>query len=95
MFEERDESGARRDQPLSQQAAARCEAGETGGIVVARVELTLGERFDQRTDWNDFATAPRGWPEGVVADDECSVEEPGMNRCDRIRKVDLDASAVA
>ena len=35
---ELDESGARRDRPLLEQAIARVEGGETGGIVVARLD---------------------------------------------------------
>src|SRR5262245_57185370 len=37
-WEEIDQSGAKVDRPLFQQALARCEAGETGGIVVARLD---------------------------------------------------------
>jgi site-specific DNA recombinase len=37
-WEELDQSGAKRERPLFQQALARCEAGETGGIVVARLD---------------------------------------------------------
>jgi DNA invertase Pin-like site-specific DNA recombinase len=37
-WEEIDESGARRDRPLFQQALERCERGETGGIVVAKLD---------------------------------------------------------
>jgi DNA invertase Pin-like site-specific DNA recombinase len=37
-WEELDQSGRRRDRPMFQQALARCEAGETGGIVVARLD---------------------------------------------------------
>ena len=37
-WEEIDQSGAKRDRPMFQQALARCEAGETGGIVVARLD---------------------------------------------------------
>jgi DNA invertase Pin-like site-specific DNA recombinase len=36
--EELDESGAKRDRPKFQEALARCERGETGGIVVARLD---------------------------------------------------------
>lgn len=35
---ELDQSGARRDRPMFQQALERCERGETGGIVVARLD---------------------------------------------------------
>jgi len=37
-WEELDQSGRRRDRPMFQEALARCEAGETGGIVVARLD---------------------------------------------------------
>jgi DNA invertase Pin-like site-specific DNA recombinase len=37
-WEELDQSGRRRDRPMFQQALSRCEAGETGGIVVARLD---------------------------------------------------------
>jgi DNA invertase Pin-like site-specific DNA recombinase len=37
-WEELDQSGRRRDRPMFQQALGRCEAGETGGIVVARLD---------------------------------------------------------
>ena len=37
-WEELDQSGRRRDRPMFQQALARCEAGETGGVVVARLD---------------------------------------------------------
>jgi DNA invertase Pin-like site-specific DNA recombinase len=37
-WEEIDESGARRDRPLFQLALERCERGETGGIVVAKLD---------------------------------------------------------
>jgi site-specific DNA recombinase len=37
-WEEIDQSGAKLDRPMFQQALARCEAGETGGIVVARLD---------------------------------------------------------
>jgi DNA invertase Pin-like site-specific DNA recombinase len=37
-WEELDESGAKRDRPLFQKALARCERGETGGIVVAKLD---------------------------------------------------------
>src|SRR6266571_632907 len=36
--EELDESGAKRERPLFQEALARCERGETGGIIVARLD---------------------------------------------------------
>src|SRR5215207_4288325 len=37
-WEELDQSGRRRDRPMFQEALRRCEAGETGGIVVARLD---------------------------------------------------------
>jgi site-specific DNA recombinase len=37
-WEELDQSGARRDRPMFQQALARCESGESEGIVVARLD---------------------------------------------------------
>jgi site-specific DNA recombinase len=37
-WEEIDQSGAKRERPLFQQALSRCEAGETGGIIVARLD---------------------------------------------------------
>jgi DNA invertase Pin-like site-specific DNA recombinase len=37
-WEELDQSGKRRDRPMFQEALARCEAGEAGGIVVARLD---------------------------------------------------------
>jgi site-specific DNA recombinase len=37
-WEELDQSGARRARPMFQQALERCERGETGGIVVARLD---------------------------------------------------------
>jgi site-specific DNA recombinase len=37
-WEELDQSGARRERPMFQEALARCESGETGGIVVARLD---------------------------------------------------------
>src|SRR3954453_19056535 len=33
-----DQSGAKRERPMFQEALARCERGETGGIVVARLD---------------------------------------------------------
>jgi hypothetical protein len=38
-WEEIDQSGAKLERPLFQQALARCEAGETGGIVVAKLQF--------------------------------------------------------
>src|SRR5579884_1378371 len=37
-WEELDQSGAKLERPLFQQAVERCERGETGGIVVARLD---------------------------------------------------------
>jgi site-specific DNA recombinase len=37
-WEELDQSGAKLERPMFQQALARCEAGDTGGIVVARLD---------------------------------------------------------
>jgi hypothetical protein len=37
-WEEIDQFGAKLERPLFQQALARCEAGETGGIIVARLD---------------------------------------------------------
>jgi DNA invertase Pin-like site-specific DNA recombinase len=37
-WEELDQSGARRERPMFQQALGRCERGETGGIIVARLD---------------------------------------------------------
>jgi site-specific DNA recombinase len=37
-WEELDQSGARRERPMFQEALARCERGETGGIVVAKLD---------------------------------------------------------
>ena len=37
-WEEIDQSGAKLERPMFQDALARCEAGETGGIVVARLD---------------------------------------------------------
>jgi site-specific DNA recombinase len=37
-WEELDQSGARRERPMFQEALVRCERGETGGIIVARLD---------------------------------------------------------
>jgi DNA invertase Pin-like site-specific DNA recombinase len=37
-WEEIDESGAKLDRPMFQEALARCERGDTGGIIVARLD---------------------------------------------------------
>src|SRR5712691_8936537 len=38
FWEELDQSGAKRNRPMFQEALARCERGETGGIVVAKLD---------------------------------------------------------
>src|SRR3954449_298573 len=38
VFEELDESGARRDRPLLLEALARIERGESNGLIVARLD---------------------------------------------------------
>jgi DNA invertase Pin-like site-specific DNA recombinase len=45
-WEEIDQSGARLERPLFQQALARCERGETGGIVVARLDRFARSAID-------------------------------------------------
>src|SRR5919198_3352853 len=37
-WEELDQSGAKRERPMFQEALGRCERGETGGIIVARLD---------------------------------------------------------
>jgi site-specific DNA recombinase len=37
-WEEIDQSGAKRERPMFQEALARCDRGETGGIIVARLD---------------------------------------------------------
>jgi site-specific DNA recombinase len=45
-WEEIDQSGAKLERPMFQQALARCEAGETGGIVVARLDRFARSAID-------------------------------------------------
>jgi DNA invertase Pin-like site-specific DNA recombinase len=45
-WEEIDQSGAKLERPLFQQALARCDAGETGGIVVARLDRFARSAID-------------------------------------------------
>jgi Resolvase, N terminal domain len=45
-WEELDMSGADRTRPMFQRALERCERGETGGIVVARLDRTFVLRHD-------------------------------------------------
>jgi site-specific DNA recombinase len=45
-WEEIDQSGAKLQRPMFQQALARCEAGETGGIVVARLDRFARSAID-------------------------------------------------
>src|SRR6266568_2999759 len=40
-WEEIDQSGARLERPMFQEALTRCERGETGGIVVARLDRAV------------------------------------------------------
>lgn len=49
LWEEIDQSGARLERPLFQEALARCEAGETGGIVVARLDRFARSAVDALT----------------------------------------------
>jgi DNA invertase Pin-like site-specific DNA recombinase len=48
-WEEIDQSGAKLERPLFQQALARCEAGETGGIVVAKLDRFARSAVDALT----------------------------------------------
>src|SRR5215216_605421 len=48
-WEEIDQSGAKLERPMFQQALARCEAGETGGIVVARLDRFARSAVDALT----------------------------------------------
>jgi site-specific DNA recombinase len=48
-WEEIDQSGAKLARPMFQQALARCEAGETGGIVVARLDRFARSAVDALT----------------------------------------------
>lgn len=52
-WEELDQSGKKRDRPMLQQALTRCEAGETGGIIVARLD-----RFARSAVDGDSARKP-------------------------------------
>jgi DNA invertase Pin-like site-specific DNA recombinase len=45
-WDEIDQSGAKFERPMFQQALARCEAGETGGIVVARLDRFARSAID-------------------------------------------------
>ena len=45
-WEELDQSGKKRDRPFFQEALARCERGETGGIVVARLDRFARSAID-------------------------------------------------
>src|SRR5213080_2600320 len=45
-WEELDQSGAKRERPMFQQALARYERGETGGIVVARLDRFARSAID-------------------------------------------------
>ena len=48
-WEEIDQSGARLERPMFQEALERCEAGETGGIVVARLDRFARSAVDALT----------------------------------------------
>jgi site-specific DNA recombinase len=48
-WEEIDQSGAKLERPLFQEALARCEGGETGGIVVARLDRFARSAVDALT----------------------------------------------
>src|ERR1043166_8940951 len=48
-WEEIDKSGATLERPMFEQALARCEAGETGGIVVARLDRFARSAVDALT----------------------------------------------
>src|SRR5205823_13323433 len=45
-WEELDQSGAGRERPMFQQALARCERHETGGIIVARLDRFARSAID-------------------------------------------------
>src|SRR5215211_3723794 len=49
-WEELDQSGAKRARPMFQQALERCERGETGGIVVARLDRSARAPAGYRKD---------------------------------------------
>jgi DNA invertase Pin-like site-specific DNA recombinase len=44
-WEELDPSGGKRERPLFQKALSRCERGETGGIVVAKLDRFAARRL--------------------------------------------------
>src|SRR5215218_8813553 len=48
-WEEVDQSGAKLERPMFQEALARCERGETGGIVVARLDRFARSAVDALT----------------------------------------------
>src|SRR5512132_3453367 len=48
-WEEIDQSGAKLERPLFQQALERCERGETGGIIVARLDRFARSAVDALT----------------------------------------------
>jgi DNA invertase Pin-like site-specific DNA recombinase len=48
-WEEIDQSGAKLERPMFQEALARCEAGETGGVVVARLDRFARSAVDALT----------------------------------------------
>ena len=48
-WEEIDRSGAKLERPMFQQALARCDSGETGGIVVARLDRFARSAVDALT----------------------------------------------
>ena len=48
-WDEIDQSGAKLERPMFQQALARCERGETGGIVVARLDRFARSAVDALT----------------------------------------------
>jgi site-specific DNA recombinase len=48
-WEEIDQSGAKLERPMFQQALARCEAGESGGIIVARLDRFARSAVDALT----------------------------------------------
>jgi DNA invertase Pin-like site-specific DNA recombinase len=73
-WEEIDQSGAKLERPIFQQALARCEAGETGGIVVAKLDRfarsavdalgairRLNEAGARLVSVEDNSTAPPRW----------------------------------
>jgi hypothetical protein len=56
-WEEIDQSGAKLERPMFQQALARCEAGETGGIVVARLDRFARSAVDALSSSGFLQTA--------------------------------------